>query len=169
LYTIDTAQNPDIKSPHRADWEGVTVSSPDPYTVIFTLPHAYAPFIEDTTLGILPRHLWQSVQADSFPFSQLNTRPVGSGPYEISNVKLDSTGAPLRYDLVPFGNFAIRGAFLSRISFIFFPNQDALTKAFNAGQVDALSGVTPSQLSSFKRKDVSVMVMPLPRLFGIFY
>ena len=34
LYTISLAQNPDIKSPHRADWEGVTIASPDANTVL---------------------------------------------------------------------------------------------------------------------------------------
>src|SRR5262249_15281801 len=149
LYTIATAQNPDIKSPHRADWEGVTVSSPDPYTVVFALPHAYAPFIEDTTLGILPKHLWQSVQADSFPFSQLNTHPVGSGPYQIAGMKADASGAPTRYDLVPFGNFTLGGNYVSRISFAFYPSQEALVRAFQMRQIDAVAGVSPSDLNSF--------------------
>jgi len=169
VYTVSLAQNPDIKSPHRADWEGVSASSPDPYTVVFTLPHAYAPFIEDTTLGILPKHLWQNVQPDSFPFSPLNTHPIGSGPYTVAGVRTDATGAPTRYDLVPFGNFALGGTYVSRISFAFLPNEEALVKAFAMHQVDAVAGVSPSDLSSFRRNDVSVVVAPLPRVFGIFF
>lgn len=169
LYTVGLAQNPDIKSPHRADWEGVQVASPDPSTIVFTLPHAYSPFIEDTTLGILPKHLWQSVEPDSFQFSPLNTHPIGSGPYKVSNVKTDAAGVPTRYDLVPFDNFALRGGYLNRISFAFYPSQDALTRAFALHQVDAVAGVSPSVLKNFKRDDISVVVTPLPRVFGIFF
>jgi peptide/nickel transport system substrate-binding protein len=136
---------------------------------VFTLPHAYAPFIEDTTLGIMPKHLWQSVQADSFQFSQLNTHPIGSGPYKVANVRTDQTGAPTRYDLVPFDGFPLGGNYIGRISFAFFPNEDALQKAFAAHQVDAVAGVSPSQLADFSRDDVSVAVSPLPRVFGIFF
>jgi peptide/nickel transport system substrate-binding protein len=169
LYTVALAQNPDIKSSQRADWEGVEVSAPDASTVIFTLPHAYAPFIEDTTLGILPQHLWQNVQSDSFPFSPLNTHPIGTGPYKVAQVKTDAAGAPIRYDLVPFDNFALHGGYLSRVSFAFYPNQEALVRAFASGQVDAVAGVTPSVLEKFVREDTSVLVTPLPRVFGIFF
>ncbi len=169
LHTISLAQNPDIKSPHRADWEGVTAASPDEYTVIFTLPHAYAPFIEDTTIGILPKHLWQNVETDSFQFSPLNIHPVGSGPYKVKKVHTDTTGAPTRYDLTPFNEFVLGGPYLAKLSFAFYPNQDALVRAFAMGQVDAVAGVSPSDLAAFTREDVSVMVAPLPRVFGIFY
>jgi len=169
LYTIGLAQNPDIKSPHRADWDGVNVSSPDENTVVFTLPHAYAPFIEDTTLGILPKHLWQSVQPDSFPFSQLNTHPIGSGPYKVASVRTDATGAPTRYDLVPFNNYTLGKAYVSDISFAFFPSDEAMHKAYMMHQVDAVAGISPSELSSYQRESSAVVISPLPRVFGVFF
>ena len=64
IFTVQKAQSPDIKSRRRADWEGVLATSPDPQTVVFTLAHAYAPFLDNTTLGILPRHLWKDVPAE---------------------------------------------------------------------------------------------------------
>ena len=107
LFTVQSAQNPDIKSPRRADWEGVAVAAPDEHTVVFTLPHAYAPFRENATLGILPKHLWENVKPDEFPFSTLNTHPVGSGPYAVKNATLDTTGAPAIYTLAAFLHFAL--------------------------------------------------------------
>jgi peptide/nickel transport system substrate-binding protein len=169
LYTVALAQNPDIKSPRRADWEGVVASSPDPKTVVFKLPHAYAPFIEDTTLGILPKHLWQQVQTDSFPFSPLNTHPIGSGPYTVKDVRTDTTGAPTRYDLTPFEKFTLGAGHIARISFAFYPNQIALSRAFAMHQIDAIAGVTPVNLKDYSRTDTSMVVVPLPRVFGIFF
>jgi peptide/nickel transport system substrate-binding protein len=169
LYTIAQAQNPSINSPRRADWVGVVASSPDPSTIVFTLPHAYAPFIENTTLGILPKHLWENTSAEEFPFSPLNTHPIGSGPYKISNVATDATGAAVRYDLVPFSHFTLGTPFLSRISFVFFPNTEALVKALNAGQIDAVASLAPGTLSSLKRSDSAAASVPLPRVFGVFF
>lgn len=168
LYTVTLAQNPDIRSPRQADWVGVQATSADPHTVVFTLPHAYAPFIENTTMGILPKHLWENVSPTEFPFSSLNTRPVGSGPYRIAEFATDSTGSAIRYDLAPFKDYTLGQAFLERITFVFFSNESEEIKAFNAGNIDAIAGMTPADLSSLKRSDVDLATVTLPRVFGIF-
>jgi peptide/nickel transport system substrate-binding protein len=169
LYTVSETRKPGIKSPRRADWEGVAISAPDPSTVVFTLPHPYAPFIENTTLGILPSHLWQNVTDEEFPFNPLNTHPIGSGPYKITGVTTDKTGSATRYDLSPFNQFIFNAPYLSKISFVFYPDQNALLKAFNAGQIDAIAGVSPTQVGAIKRTDTTLIRVPLPRLFGVFF
>lgn len=169
LFTVEAAQNPDIKSPRRADWEGVGVSSPDERTVIFNLQHAYAPFLENTTLGILPKHLWSSVPAEEFPFHQLNLRPVGSGPFKVSSSRNDSAGTAVSFTLTAFPKFAQGAAFLRKITFMFYPNEQALIHAFNKGEIDALASVSPEGLGDLKRTDVRVLRAPLPRVFGVFF
>lgn len=169
LFTVQTAQNPDIKSPRRADWEGVKVSSPNEQTVIFKLQHAYAPFLENTTLGILPKHLWSAVTAEEFPFNQLNTSPLGSGPYKVSSFQTDGTGAAESFTLSAFKKFAAGAPYMQEITFHFYQNEDALIKALNAGEVDSAASISPSGLASIKRTDVVVMSVPLPRVFGVFF
>ena len=169
LFTVQAIQNPEIKSPHRADWEGVAASAPDPRTVVFKLPKAYAPFIYDTTLGILPKHLWQNVTADEFPFTTLNTHPVGSGPYRVLRTDTDGTGTVTVYDLVPFSQFTLGTPHLKHIIFKFYSNENEMIKAFNAGKIDSIAGVTPSDLPSITRKDNTTISVPLPRTFGIFF
>ena len=169
LFTVQSAQNPDIKSPRRADWEGVSASSPDDRTVVFTLQRAYAPFIENTTLGILPKALWGSISAEEFPFSSLNTHPVGSGPYKIYSSQTDSTGVAQIYTLVSFKQFALHAPYLNKITFLFYQNEESLIKAYNSGAVDSLAGISPAGLSSLQRSDNEIMHTPLPRVFGIFF
>ncbi|MDP3646120.1 MAG: ABC transporter substrate-binding protein [bacterium] len=169
LSTVQAAQNPDIKSPRRADWEGVVASAPDAHTIVFQLPHPYAPFIFNTTLGIMPKHLWQNVSAQDFPFNQLNTHPVGSGPYRVSSVNTDSTGAATRYDLSSFKKFVIGSPYLKNISYVFFPNENDMIDAFNERKISALSGISPSSLPSLKRTDTRTLTSPLPRVFGVFF
>ncbi len=168
LFTIQLAQDPDIKSPQEADWEGVQVSAPDQETVVFTLPHPYAPFLQNATIGILPQGLWKNVTAEEFPFSPLNNDPVGSGPYEISGMKTDSTGSPARYDLVSNPNFALGEPLLSHLTFIFYADDKSLVQALNNGQIQAIAGVSPSDLPSIKAKGDELLQVPLPRVFGVF-
>ena len=169
VYTVQQAQNPSINSVRRADWTGVAVSAPDERTVVFTLPRAYAPFIQNATLGILPKHMWEKISAEEFAFSSLNTHPVGSGPFKIKNVTTDETGAALRYDLAPFKKYTLGTPYLKRISFVFFPNTDALVKALNDGDVDAVAGLSPEDMSTVTRNDVSIAQVALPRVFGVFF
>ncbi len=169
IFTVEAVQNPEIKSPHRSDWEGVEVSSPDPYTVVFKLPHAYTPFIENTTLGILPKHMWDNVSSEEFPFSLGNTRPIGSGPYRVTRTDTDATGTAIRYDLAPFSKYALGKPFLKRITFMFYPNQAAMAAAFDAGEIDAMAGIAPQELAKISRDDIRVAHVALPRIFGVFF
>ena len=168
LFTIQRAQNQDIKSVHRADWEGVSVSAPDSHTVVFTLPHAYAPFLENTTLGILPKHLWENVSAEEFPFTPLNTNPVGSGPYKIVGSDTNATGAITRYDLGSFKGFALGSTYIQKMTILFYPNEGSLINAFNAGRIDSFAGISPKEVESITRRDTSAIRAPLPRTFGVF-
>ncbi len=168
LFTVKAAQNAAIKSPHRADWEGVAASTPDARTVIFTLPHAYAPFLQNTTLGILPEHLWKDTGAEDFPFNTLNTRPIGSGPFFVKDVKTDETGAAMRYELAPFKDFTLGKPYLKRISLVLFGSDDDLIAAYENGRLDSLAGVSPKRLREMERTD-TVITTPLPRIFGVFF
>ena len=152
LYTVSLAQDPDVKSPHRADWEGVVVSAPDAHTVVFKLPHAYAPFLEDVTLGILPKHLWQSTASTDIPFSTLNTHPIGSGPYSVSHISTDTTGAATEYDLAAFPKFTLGEPYITHIAIKFFTNQDTIIQAFDSGAIDAIAGIAPRSLDQSRER-----------------
>ena len=82
VFTIKKALQPGIKSPERANWEGVNVKQDGDLKVIFTLSKPYSQFLQNTTLGILPEEHWYKLTADEFIFSNLNTSPIGSGPYK---------------------------------------------------------------------------------------
>ncbi|PIR82415.1 hypothetical protein COU20_02735 [Candidatus Kaiserbacteria bacterium CG10_big_fil_rev_8_21_14_0_10_59_10] len=171
LFTIRAAQNPEHRSPRRADWEGVSIAAPDEHTVVFTLPNPYAPFLENTELGILPRHLWESVSSEDFAFHALNTKPVGSGPFMVKNVITDSTGAPLRYELVPFKDFSLGQPLLKRLTIHLYPNEEALLAAFRTGVIQAFAAASPATLGSLNGSvgGSAVLEAPLTRVFGIFF
>lgn len=169
LFTIQRAQNPDIKSVQRADWDGVSIETPDTRTIVFTLPHAYAPFLENTTIGILPKHLWENVSPEEFQFNPLNVRPVGSGPYRIKNLETNGTGAAVRYELASFDGFAFGEPHIGTITLLFFPNEEELVQAFNSKRVDSIAGISPTAVEELSRDDAHIVHVPLPRTFGVFF
>ncbi|MFZ2886201.1 MAG: ABC transporter substrate-binding protein [Minisyncoccia bacterium] len=167
LFTIALVQNPDIKSPRRADWDGVAVTAPDDRTVVIELPHAYAPFLENATLGILPKSHWENVPAEEFPFHSLNTHPIGSGPYMIGAVLLDTTGAPTEYTLEAFPTFALGKPHVS-MTYRLYSNDDALLAAADAGDIESFVASSPKRIPREVQDNGNFLRIPLTRIFGVF-
>lgn len=167
VFTIQKTQDAALKSPVRANWDGIVISSSDPYTVTFVLKSPYAPFIENATLGILPKSLWQNISDDEFPFSELNVSPVGSGPFRITSIERTSSGIPSSYKLIAFSAYALGKPYMNDITFRFYQNESDLISALKGGAVEAASGISPaalSALSSFRIEHSS-----LNRVFGVFF
>ena len=169
LFTIRLAQDDVIKSPLRANWDGVVVEAPDPLTVRFTLKQPYSPFINNLTVGILPKHLWQSVKPAEFAFSLSNIQAVGSGPYKISKVNKDSAGMPTSIELAPFKDFALGRSYISKVALRFYSDEAAVLTAYKRGEVGSLSGLSTQAGQELSRSGKQVLGLPLPRVFGIFF
>lgn len=167
VFTVQKIQDAEIKSPLRANWNGVTVEAPDSSTVRFVLRQRYAPFIQNLTLGILPKHLWQNVSDEEFPFSDLNTSPVGSGPFEVGSISRTPSGIPSSYELGSFSGYALGRPYLSSLVLRFYQSEDALEGALEGGDVEAGSGLSPSTLAAIPNKNIERS--PLNRVFGVFF
>ncbi|MBI5005465.1 MAG: hypothetical protein HZC03_02590 [Candidatus Lloydbacteria bacterium] len=168
LFTILKAQESAIKSPRRANWDGISVKTDGPNTVIFTLKQPYAPFLENTTLGILPKHVWESVNAEQFSLSQLNISAVGSGPYEIKNITKNTAGIPEQSTVTSFKKFALGEPYLSAIHIKFYPNEKELLAAYQSRSIESVGAVPPSLAELLSNQNERIETSPLPRVFGVF-
>ncbi len=170
VFTIERAQDPLLKSPRRAAWEGVRVEKIDDRTVRFTLRQPYSGFLENTTLGIIPAHVWKGVSAETFSYDALNLNPIGSGPYQISKVARTDGEAIINYfDLAPFKNFALGRAYINHIRIRFYENEDALLAAYRRGEIESLNAIAGNAAKNLITSDTVIATAPLPRVFGIFF
>lgn len=167
VFTILKTQNPSLKSPVRANWNRIIVEKVDARTVTFTLRQAYAPFIENVSLGILPKHLWDKVSDDEFSFSALNTIPVGAGPYRAESVTRTSSGIPNRYILTAYPKYVLGTPFISKLDFYFYANEDDRIDALKKGEVEAVGGVSPTRTSELS--GLQIEHAPLNRVFAVFF
>ena len=168
-FTIKRAIDPVVKSPKAADWSGVSVKVIDEKTIEFSLKKAYAPFIENMTLGILPMHIWKDVGADAFLFSEFNFEPIGSGPYMIKDVKRNSSGLPDYYHFVPFSKYVGGTPYISNLYIHFYPSEDELITAYKGGTIDSMSSISPENASQINTSRSSVISSPLPRFYAVFF
>ncbi len=170
VFTIQKAQDPALKSPKRANWDGIAVEKVDGKTVRLTLKQAYAPFLENATMGILPKHLWHNVSADEFAFSRGNIAPVGAGAFRIGEVRTaGGTEAPTYFDLVPFTKYALGAPHLAHLVLRFYGNETALLSAYRNGEVESVNTIAPEEAKKLAARSVRIERSPLPRVFGIFF
>jgi len=169
-YTIEMAQDLSLRSPKRNNWIGVSVEKISEDKITFRLKQPYSPFLENTTLGILPKHIWANATADEFPFSSYNIEPIGSGPYKIYKIKRNSSGIPVYYELKAFKKYTLGEPFITTLNFNFYSNEKDLTDAYLAGQIDSTSVLSLQGLDDLKDKSAVMMKkISLPRIFGVFF
>ncbi len=169
VFTIQKAQDPLIKSVKRANWEGVAVEKIGEREVKLTLKRPYAPFLENATLGILPKHLWKNIDSESFQFNPLNGEPVGAGPYKVVRVDENASRVPTSYTLAPFADYALGVPYIERLTLRFYGSESSLVDAFSRGEIESMGGISPAEARALEAKGVRAEKTPLPRIFGIFF
>jgi peptide/nickel transport system substrate-binding protein len=165
VYTVEKAQDPGLKSPEYANWSGVAVAALDSKTVQFSLNKPFAPFLANTTLGILPAHLWKNVGNDDFAFSPLNTDPVGAGPFLVSSVSRDANGIVKGFSLSANPHYALGRPYLGHIDFTFFSQQSDLEDALASGAVESAYGLPAAAGDA----GTHTLEAPYSRVFGVFF
>ena len=168
VYTYSLVQDGDLKSPLRGNWSDVTITEVNEYELTVNLAEAYSPFIENFTLGIMPRHIWSNLPIEQLPFSQYNTEPIGSGPFSIKEVRRDASGLISGYSLKPAPNNQ-NNPNLSGIELRFFQNEDQLKTAFANKELSATVYLPTAEIQNFITDDTRVLTEPLPRIFGVFF
>jgi len=166
-FTVSKIQDPALKSPLRANWEGVETTVVDQYTISFTLKSAYSPFIENARVGVLPAHLWKEVSTEEFPFSELNIHPIGSGPFRVGSITRSPAGIPTSYDLRAFSDYTLGKPFLSHLILRFYQSEAAVVQALTEGQIEAASGISPALLKQLENYNIERAA--LNRVFGVFF
>ncbi len=170
-FTIQKIQDPAVKSPRRIDWSNVAVKELSPNEVQFVLKEPYAPFLTNTTLGIMPKHIWGTVNDEQFIFSQYNIEPLGSGPYKVHSIARDGGGIPTVYRLTTWRGYHNDEPFIKTISFHFYADEDKVLEALDHGAIDSVATISPSaasRLATDSAQAYTVLSTPLPRIFGVF-
>ena len=168
-FTIEKALDPLLKSPRRSNWEGVTVEVVDEKNLRFILRKPYYSFLENLTQGVLPKHVWEDATSEELPFSQLNIEPVGSGPYEASDIKYNSSGVPTVVTLSSFKKYTGEEPFIKTVEIRFFQSEEALVKAYESGSIDSVAGLSPEVAIILKEKGFNIASYVMPRVFGVFF
>jgi len=171
IFTIQTIQNPDVKSPLRAGWLGVEVEKISDFGLRFKLKNESAIFLENSTLKIIPKHIWGDIPPQNFPLSPANLNPVGSGPYKLKNLFQDGEGRIISLDLIFNPHYFGQKPHLQKISFRFFDSQNQLIEALKKGEIKgfSLTNIKNFQSDADIELNFNLYSFSLPRYFAVFF
>lgn len=171
VFTVKTIQNPDYQSPLRPQWIGIDVEKISNDIIKFSLSKPYSGFLEQATLKIIPKHIFENISPQGFPLTAFNIQPITSGPYKFKDVKLDKLGFIKSYTIEKNKKYFGKKPYINKITFLFFDNNKDLLKAAISRKIDSfyLSSIASldkkdkEKLSSFEEYDI-----PSLRYFAIF-
>ncbi len=138
LFTIQLVQNGEYSSPLRPNWSRVKITKIDDQTLTFTLREVSNSFMTNFALGVLPKHIWQDYGAQNFRLADTNLKPVGSGPFVVSEIKKTSDGTIKSITLRANNQYYLGSPYLNEITFKFYDGYDSLIAAYQGKEIQSL-------------------------------
>jgi peptide/nickel transport system substrate-binding protein len=171
VFTTELLQDPDY--PGRPDigelWRSVQVSEIDRYTVRFVLREPYAPFLDYTTIGMLPEHILGDITAADLTRLDFNREPIGTGPFRFSDLELGE-GHISAVTLKRFSRYYGEDAFLETLVLRFYPTPRAAFEAYQDGLVEGVARITLDLLpEAFAASDLRLYSAPTSEIAMLYF
>jgi len=170
IYTISIIQDAQYNSPLRFNWEGVVAEKINNWQIRFQLKSPYAPFLANTTLGILPKHIWEKINYEKFALAKENLSPIGTGLFKLEKVKKSNQDFVEEIVLARNENYYLKKAYLKNIIFHFYPSEKELIIALEKNKIDGIGLSSSFRKNSINHIEKYNIFYPfLPRYFAVFF
>ena len=171
ILTLRLIQDPQFSGPSElgADvWRMVEIDKIDALTLQFTLSEPFAPFLDYTTVGILPAHKIAGIGAANLSSASFNLAPVGSGPFQVEEIEAEGgivTSVVLRH----FPRYFRARPYLDRIQFLFYSDYGAALDAYAGGDVEGVGRIETRDLErAAELGDLNLFSAPIAE-YGIVF
>lgn len=168
VFTVRAMQEQYYQGPAQLAnlWCTVQVERVHRYGVRFILKEPFTPFLDYTTIGILPLHLLADVPAVLLPQQPFNWRPVGTGPFQVSEVHLDQGYLVLKANSAYFRP----PPHIEQVEFQFYPDQASILAAYDEKAVTGIGGTRSQELEAVReRPSLALYSAPLSGETFIFF
>ncbi|HEV2126289.1 MAG TPA: ABC transporter substrate-binding protein, partial [Chloroflexota bacterium] len=165
VFTYKLLQDASYQGPLGVVWREVAVEKTDERTVKLSLQKdSFAPFLEYTSLGLLPAHVLGGISARDLMTHRFNVQPVGTGPFKVKEVKPDQI--VLESAATYFGP----KPYLNRVVFRVYPNQKTILTALERDEVEGVPQLDPADIGRVTRdKKLSLYDAPQVSLTLLFF
>ena len=137
-FTFDSILDPKVNSVRRSDYiidgQPIKFKVIDQYTIQATLPKPFAPFLVNSGMSIIPKHILKGKDINTAGF---NRRPIGTGPFKFKEMVEGD-----HVTLVRNSEYYLGKPLLSEIIYKIIPDENSRLVALEAGEVDE-TGIPP--------------------------
>lgn len=171
IFTIQLLKDPAYKSPLRPLWQSTSVEKLSDYSIRFTTKDISGPFLDNLTLGLLPKSVWGSVDPQNFLLSKSNLEAIGSGPYSIKEIKKLPSGKIQQISLQASQSYYRGSPKIDQIVFKLYDTEDDILNAFHSREINGF-GFIPLGSSLFVDKNqdqAQILTAPLPQYQVVFF
>lgn len=146
VFTVDTVQNPDARSPLLEAWKGVDVQKTDDSTVVFKLSSPYTPFLAGTDLPIIPKHILEIVPARSLRVAEFGLKPIGSGPFKFREIKKIKDSQEVVMDVNE--KFYSKTPYLLKMIIKSYPDYKQMVEGYSKREILGMEKINATDLKS---------------------
>lgn len=172
IFTFEVVQNPAYRSPLRQKWPaGVKVEKIDDYSIKIILQEPSLGFVDNLTMGILPRHIWDQVSPDRFPHSTYNLEPIGSGPYRYGSMQKSSEGDILSYTMKAFTKHNSGAPYIKEFTIFYYNSEEAMIDGYKQKEIQGMREVskTGRELLGTAKDSLIDHEFSLPQYYAVFF
>lgn len=171
VFTVELLQDPDYPGPPDVGelWRTVQVAAVDDYTVQFVLREPYAPFLDYTAIGLLPKHRLNGISAAELALLDFNREPIGTGPFRLMGTELGE-GHISAVTLKRFSRYYGRNSYLENLVLRFYPTSRAAYEAYQDGIVEGVARIPLDLLpEAFAEENLRLYSAPTAEMTMLFF
>jgi ABC-type transport system substrate-binding protein len=159
IFTVKTIQN-DPLGPLYGEWVGIKIEKVSDLGIRFEIQGPSPLFLENTTLKIIPKHIWQEAP----------TKIIGAGPYKLKKINRDNKESIISIELTANPYYHGSSPNIREVIFYLFETEEELISAFNSGQIKGMAPVDPvGIINKLKNDGFREYSFSLPRYFALFF
>jgi peptide/nickel transport system substrate-binding protein len=168
IFTLDSIKNPAARSPLLSAWQNVEVERVSALHLSVNLPEPYAWFSEILkNTRPIPHHVYESVAPENFHLSAYRLEPIGSGPYQVSEIRQLLSGFVREIKLTRNNNYWGKEALIPDFRFRFYTNQEKLSDALRRREILGFLNLEPNPDPTTSR-GLKTTIIPSARVTTVF-
>ncbi len=159
-FTYEQILNPDVKSNNYKNYTIIeSMETPDAKTIVFHLKSQFAPFLDRMTMGIISKTYVEAKGFSTNNYNGYNLAPVGTGPWKLTQW-VPETSLTLSANKDYWGTKPT----LEKVIFKPIPEASVRLIAFENGEVDYVSAISPDDVARLAAKTDKFTVFTYPQL-----
>ncbi|MGI6663055.1 MAG: peptide-binding protein [Bacillota bacterium] len=141
-YTYDAIKHPDYTGIRATDFEPIkSVETEGDYKVVLNLENPYAPLLSKLTIGIIPKHIFETTSIKDMKENPACMNPIGTGPYKFVEWQKD------QYILLEANpDYYGEGPYIEKVIWKFYGDNQVMLAALEKGDIDYMGAIPPDDV-----------------------